>query len=571
MDRPDVEQQPQNLNTLLLRKLSAAVNGHAATATFACGGSVPILDEAAGTVVDPGKQDICLPVTLQCSRALLRDSSSITFPPPQWDSSYDERLEALLAMCDAATFGRGGEDVLDEGYRKASKLDTTRFSTNFHPHHCGILDSIQQVLLPSTVRGGLELNTGPQGVKAELYKLNADSDLMSTPLADLRSLVLSSYACLAVMKLQKAAIVIKSALQSPTEANVGGTLRVKHRGQTIDFNWANPNPCSIQWAAFYGDCEHEVLEVSAGHRVTLTYNLYYTWIGDPARLVHVPHQLPLYNIVRDMLQEPTFLQNGQSPPPLILLDATDSDTVLGGVLGFFCHHQYAHAHGSGRKGLPHALKGVDFAVYAVFHSLRLKVGVYPVIKNRSNRMGGMSVEKLLKGTPGVKKGDRVELFLEHLDKYTEKAEHKQPYERPDFTSVVGTALHGPTFDDYYEEESDEPVTNAWPHQKISKIVWMNDPLHQDFAHAGLAYGNQAELNYQFSAAAIIVVVPPSSDRISPPATSGALNVGRPPLEAYSTPSSEPPRYFPDNPGGDTAAFSVPPDAAGAGTDPIDLT
>ena len=36
--------QPQNLNTLLLGKLSAVVNGHAATATFACGGLIPISD-----------------------------------------------------------------------------------------------------------------------------------------------------------------------------------------------------------------------------------------------------------------------------------------------------------------------------------------------------------------------------------------------------------------------------------------------------------------------------------------------------------------------------------------------
>ena len=49
---------------------------------------------------------------------------------------------------------------------------------------------------------------------------------------------------------------------------VGGTLRVKHFGQTVNFDWASLKPNSIQWAAFYGDCEHEVLEVTSGHRVT---------------------------------------------------------------------------------------------------------------------------------------------------------------------------------------------------------------------------------------------------------------------------------------------------------------
>ena len=31
---------------------------------------------------------------------------------------------------------------------------------------------------------------------------------------------------------------------------------------------------SVRWCAFYGDCEHEILPVTKGHRVTVTYNLY---------------------------------------------------------------------------------------------------------------------------------------------------------------------------------------------------------------------------------------------------------------------------------------------------------
>ena len=30
----------------------------------------------------------------------------------------------------------------------------------------------------------------------------------------------------------------------------------------------------IQWIAFYGDCEHEILPVASGFRVTLTYRLF---------------------------------------------------------------------------------------------------------------------------------------------------------------------------------------------------------------------------------------------------------------------------------------------------------
>ena len=39
-------------------------------------------------------------------------------------------------------------------------------------------------------------------------------------------------------------------------------------------DWGKENPSTIEWVAFYSDCEHEVFEVTKGHRITLTYNLY---------------------------------------------------------------------------------------------------------------------------------------------------------------------------------------------------------------------------------------------------------------------------------------------------------
>lgn len=94
-------------------------------------------------------------------------------------------------------------------------------------------------------------------------------------------------------------------------AHEGGTLRVKHRGQTTDFAWGERNPQAITWAAFFGDCEHEVLEVTEGHRVTLTYNLYRTSIANLARPVADPECLPLYGKVKDLLEDEAFLPGGE--------------------------------------------------------------------------------------------------------------------------------------------------------------------------------------------------------------------------------------------------------------------
>lgn len=293
---------PQNLDTTLLRNLSSAVNGHAATATFACGGSIPISDLPTSDF-GSGKQNIFPSVTIRWD-ANQNEKSTLSFPLHQHDDVSRIRFQDLLRRCQRATFGRGGQDVLDETYRKAGKLDITAFSTNFYPHDCGIVDSIQQVLLPSTIKGGQGAGIGPQGVRVELYKLNvlmsrecfsvptlirdtrsilrplANSFLMLTRLEELRNSAHSWCAYRVSTKVNHPFNQPSSDARRIlgvimlTGKSTGGTLRVRHRGQTMDFAWASTSPKNLQWAAFYGDCEHEVLEVTRGHRITLTYNLH---------------------------------------------------------------------------------------------------------------------------------------------------------------------------------------------------------------------------------------------------------------------------------------------------------
>ena len=168
------KESSQNTNTSLLRKLSTAINGHAAVATFACGGSVPIADVAT-SIYGPDQDPFCSPVRLRWDSDS-KTISTISFPPNKDDHLFQGQLGSLLEKCQPATFGIGGQDVLDEGYRKAAKLDASDFVTNFHPHDCGILDSIHQTLLPSLIKGGQGIGVGPGGVRAELYKLNVGPD-----------------------------------------------------------------------------------------------------------------------------------------------------------------------------------------------------------------------------------------------------------------------------------------------------------------------------------------------------------------------------------------------------------
>ena len=160
-------------NVGLLQDLAAAVNGQAAAATFACGGSVPIVEPAAMANCSHSEPiRTCSPITLRYDAGSASENSKISFPLPPNSEVSQSMLDGLVNACQPATFGLEGKDVLDESYRKATKLDASAFSTNFHPHDCGIIESIQQILLPSTIPGGQAIGIGPQGARAELYNLN---------------------------------------------------------------------------------------------------------------------------------------------------------------------------------------------------------------------------------------------------------------------------------------------------------------------------------------------------------------------------------------------------------------
>lgn len=78
------------------------------------------------------------------------------------------------------------------------------------------------------------------------------------------------------------------------------------------YDWGNQSN-NIQWAAFYSDCEHEVYEITTGHRITLTYNLYaYDQLDgfslEPSRIDRDSYTL--YHRVKEALASPGFLPEG---------------------------------------------------------------------------------------------------------------------------------------------------------------------------------------------------------------------------------------------------------------------
>lgn len=54
---------------------------------------------------------------------------------------------------------------------------------------------------------------------------------------------------------------------------LGGELIVRHKGEETIIDMRGEGPGELSYAAFYADCEHEVMIVEEGHRVCLVYNL----------------------------------------------------------------------------------------------------------------------------------------------------------------------------------------------------------------------------------------------------------------------------------------------------------
>jgi hypothetical protein len=97
----------------------------------------------------------------------------------------------------------------------------------------------------------------------------------------------------------------------------GGQLVVRHQGQEMTFDWSGTSR-DINWAAFYSDCEHEVLEVTSGHRITLTYNLYMRrGLGEMAGHSETldARQLSMYKEVKTALAKPDFMAEGKDDSP----------------------------------------------------------------------------------------------------------------------------------------------------------------------------------------------------------------------------------------------------------------
>ena len=166
-------------------------------------------------------------------------------------------------------------EVLDETYRKAGKLDPERFALLLHPAQTDLMKIMRESLLEGT--------QSTESIVVEVHKLNVYStyeSLFHWPHhPETKMLQTKGRSSSPTLILRAATKMFGSLAIVFPIPHGGGALFLRHRGHEWIFDsgreLAAVREPSIGYVAFFSDVEHEVRHVKSGHRVTLTYNLYF--------------------------------------------------------------------------------------------------------------------------------------------------------------------------------------------------------------------------------------------------------------------------------------------------------
>lgn len=158
--------------------------------------------------------------------------------------------QELIKRAEVAPYGKGEETVVDEAVRKCWQIDGRDLRFHGRKWENWI----------SKLAKNCAQELGVQGeVQASLYKLLIyEEGGRFLPHKDT----------------EKLDAMFGSLIVALPSQHEGGALVVRHAGEEYQVDFSAENPESdLRYAAFFADCEHEVLPVQSGYRVCLVYNL----------------------------------------------------------------------------------------------------------------------------------------------------------------------------------------------------------------------------------------------------------------------------------------------------------
>jgi hypothetical protein len=237
-------------------------------------------------------------------------------------------------------------------------MDASNFATQLDLANSGLMKIVEDQLL--------QTQTENVSIRAELYKLNIYGNFCRRA----RRFVFShAYIHLGKDSFFKAhkdtprgTDMLGSLVIIYPTAHEGGefVLRHKDREWKLDTNSliSLSHPPSLAYVAFYSDIQHEVLKVTGGCRVTLTYNLYLVDPVSNLRALSVRQNgvSNLQTTLHGLLKSPEFLPDG-------------------GTLGFGLVHLYPITFNTELEDITRYLKGEDAHVYRTCRELQLETSL----------------------------------------------------------------------------------------------------------------------------------------------------------------------------------------------------
>ena len=403
--------------------------GEIATGRFSCGGTLKTLCPTGVRLTYLGKSG---------------QWNGASFP-----GLTDTDFKQLLESSSVASFGRGKETVTDKSIRDAFVLEPDKFLTSFRLPETSVLEEIRMLLAP-----------GVTSIRAELYKMN----IYSSPTGCFKAHV----------DTPRGGNMFGSLVVCLPSQFSGGALVTRHNGHESTYDWSTSTPAAdggvpaaqkIRWAAFYSDVEHEILPVTEGHRVTLTYNLYHC--TEPSTVELDVTASPFYKNLKVALEHPHFMREG-------------------GILGFACQHSYVFdkLEKSSAESLPLLLKGSDRMVVSSAKSLGLAVQVKPEYDFHDTWEEELhSIDLPFDGD------DSGTLYVDESFQFKNKCIGVKPSPENKHPSCQSFAL-----------------LDGGDYQTCDKITWCQEIVWQP-AQVAPHYGNEASMGILYQVAAILLTIP----------------------------------------------------------------
>lgn len=160
------------------------------------------------------------------------------------------QIREIIGRAEAAPFGKGEETVYDPVVRKCHQLDSALFEFQSKEWEACLGKILSQIREELGIDGKISAHPYKLLIYGEGGHFKAHTDT------------------------EKLDAMFGTLLIALPSSHQGGCLKIRHAGKEVLVDFSNSsNLDKFQHAAFFADCEHEVVPVTSGYRCCVVYNL----------------------------------------------------------------------------------------------------------------------------------------------------------------------------------------------------------------------------------------------------------------------------------------------------------